>query len=156
MARLGGRMRQWVRQIGLGFMLAPVAALGLAQGWEAPARGSELRADLMDAIRPHAEWMLGAPVEFVVNDLRVRGDRAVAMLVAQRPGGGVIDVARSPMVARGEFDPEIADIAHIEAFYVRSGRTWVALHWAIGATDPWFAWEPICAEFGALIPEYCR
>lgn len=67
-----------------------------AAAWEVPARGSALRSDLMDAARPHAEWMLGAPVEFVVTELRVSGDLALAMLVPQRPGGGAIDVLRTP------------------------------------------------------------
>jgi hypothetical protein len=126
-----------------------------AAAWEVPERGSALRSDLMDAARPHAEWMLGAPVEFVVTELRVSGDLALAMLVPQRPGGGRIDVLRTPMVARGEFDPELVDTPHMEVLYKRSGRTWVAVHWAIGATDVWFAWEPICAEFRPVIPEAC-
>ena len=126
-----------------------------AQAWVTPPRGSATRAQLMDAIRPHAEWMLGAPVEFVVNDLRLLGDRAFAMLVAQRPGGGAINVLQTPMVERGEFDPFLADTPHIEVLYVKSGDTWVALHWAIGATDVWYAWEPICGPFRALIPEVC-
>jgi hypothetical protein len=141
-------------------MVAAVLGMALAgsagaQTWVTPERGSATRAALMDAIRPHAEWMLGAPVEFRVNELRLLGDRAFAMLEAQRPGGGVIDVANTPMVARGEFDPYIADTAHIEVLYVKSGQTWVALHWAIGATDVWYSWEPICAPFRALIPEAC-
>ena len=73
--------------------LALVAALalpGAAQAWEEPARGTELRADLMDALRPMAEWDLGAPVEFVVLDLRVAGDVAFASVMAQRPGGAPI------------------------------------------------------------------
>ncbi len=145
-------MRGALMAVGFSVVLAGSVA---AQGWVTPERGSATRAQLMDAIRPHAEWMLGAPVEFVVNDLRLLGDHAFAMLVAQRPGGGTIDVLKTPMVARGEFDPYLADTPHIEVLYVKSGDTWVALHWAIGATDVWYAWEPICAPFRALIPEVC-
>ncbi|PKP68896.1 MAG: hypothetical protein CVT82_13475 [Alphaproteobacteria bacterium HGW-Alphaproteobacteria-4] len=136
-------------------LVVALAGAASAQGWVTPERGSATRAALMDAIRPHAEWMLGAPVEFRVNDLRLLGNRAFAMLEAQRPGGGAIDVLKTPMVARGEFDPYLADTPHIEVLYVKSGDTWVALHWAIGATDVWYAWEPLCAPFRALIPEVC-
>jgi len=141
---------------GLAVIASLVLATGAAaQGWVTPERGSATRAALMDAIRPHAEWMLGAPVEFVVNDLRLAGDRAFAALVAQRPGGGAIDMLRTPMAERGEFDPYLADRPNIEVLYVKSGSTWVALHWAIGATDVWYSWEPICAPFRTLIPEAC-
>lgn len=136
-------------------LVAAFAAAASAQQWVTPPRGSATRAALMDAIRPHAEWMLGAPVEFVVNDLRVLGDRAFAMLEPQRPGGGEINLMNTPMAARGEYSPEFSDGAHLEALFVKSGDTWVALHWAIGATDVWYAWEPICAPFRALIPEVC-
>jgi len=37
-------------------------AIGWA--WEEPQRGTDTRSALMDALRPHAEWMLGKPVEF--------------------------------------------------------------------------------------------
>ena len=45
----------------------PVAA----QSYSEPARGTATRAALMDAIRPHVEWDLGQPIEFVVEELRV-------------------------------------------------------------------------------------
>ena len=51
-------------------LLLPFPALA----WQEPARGTPLRADLMDAIRPLLEWNLGAPVEIVVHQLRVEGD----------------------------------------------------------------------------------
>lgn len=139
--------------------MALIIAAGAAQagGWDSPPRGSALRADLMDALRPQVERSLGAPVEFVVRDLRVKGGRAFAMLMAQRPGGGEIDLARTPMVAQGEFDPELAgEGAHIEVFWIKSGRVWVAEEWAVGTTDLWYAWKPICDKWGDLIPETCR
>jgi len=133
------------------------AGTGLAQDWNEPARGSQLRRDLLDALRPIAEWNLGAPVEFRVTTLRVKGDHAFAMVTAQRPGGGVIDLAQTPIVKRGEFDPELADVgASIEAFWIKSGNMWSVVEYGIGSTDPWFQGAPFCDEFGTLIPEYCR
>lgn len=51
---------------------------GLAQGWTEPARSTETRSALMDAMRPHAEWYFGGVIEFMVRDLRVSGDRGFA------------------------------------------------------------------------------
>jgi len=110
-----------------------------AAGYNEPAKGSDLRRALADALRPHAEWMLGAPVEFVVDDLRVAGDRAFGSFSPQRPGGGAINAARTPMAARGAWEPEFMNGIHMEALYQKSGGTWVAVHWHIGATDVWYA-----------------
>jgi hypothetical protein len=127
----------------------------LAQSYSEPARGSALRADLMDAMRPHAEWALGPPIEFVVDELRVSGDIAFAMLSAQRPGGGAIDMWSTPMAARGQYEPELGDPLQFQALLVLSGRTWVAVEWGHASTDVWWAWTPICARFRPVIPEYC-
>ena len=105
---------------------------GMAQAWEEPARGTATRSALMDALRPHAEWMLGAPVEFVIHDLRRAGDLAFASVYAQRPGGGEIDIARTRGAATGLLDPEFMDGTSLQALYRKSGDTWVAVHWAIG------------------------
>lgn len=128
---------------------------GGAWAWEEPQRGTATRSALMDAVRPHMEWMLGAPVEFVVHDLRRQGDLAFFAGYAQRPGGGEINIATTPAGRRGELDPQVGDGATVQALYKLSGQTWVAVHWAISATDVWYAWEPICAEFYPIIPEAC-
>ncbi|MCB1396160.1 MAG: hypothetical protein KDJ98_09365 [Rhodobacteraceae bacterium] len=138
--------------------LALVAALalpGAAQAWEEPARGTELRGDLMDALRPMAEWDLGAPVEFVVLDLRVAGDVAFASVMAQRPGGAPIVIQDTPFFQRGEIDPEIADGATIQALLQRSGRMWVPVQFAIGATDVWYFYEGFCPIWGGVLTEFC-
>lgn len=126
-----------------------------ALAWEEPARGTETRAALMDAIRPHAEWQLGAPVQFVVGTLRRQGDLAFAMLMAQRPGGVAINMFQTPGYLRGEIDPEFMDGTSIQVLYKKSGDTWVAVHWAIGATDVWFSWGPLCREYRPVIEEFC-
>ncbi|GAA6199960.1 hypothetical protein [Aquicoccus sp. SU-CL01552] len=138
------------------FLLAgPVPAL--AQGWYEPQRGTDLRAALMDALRPHAVWLLGAPVEFVVHDLRVSGNLGFASVSPQRPGGGEISLWQTPGYARGEIDPQgMEGGTTMQALYVRSGRTWVAVHWAMGASDVWYAYGPICTVWRPVIPEACR
>lgn len=127
----------------------------LAQGWHEPVRGTPTRAALMDALRPHAEWMLGLPVQFVVYDLRQAGDLAFASVYPQRPGGAEIDLRRTPAFFRGEIDPQYLGGAAMQVLYRKSGQTWVAIHWALGASDVWYAQAPICDIYRVVIPEAC-
>lgn len=138
--------------------LALIAAMSAAPAlaWEEPARGTELRADLMDAIRPLMEWHLDPPVEFVVHLLRVQGDRAFISAYAQRPGGVVIDMDTTPMAQRGEYFPDVSDGTTIQALLQRSGRMWVAVHHAVGATDVWYDDPVFCPGWGAVLPRICN
>ncbi|MRU16164.1 hypothetical protein FDP25_12050 [Roseovarius sp. A21] len=138
----------------LAFFLA-VLMPGMGWAWEEPQRGTDTRSALMDALRPHAEWMLGKPVEFVVHSLRRSGDVGFASVRAQRPGGGMIEIARTPGAKRGQLDAEFMDGSSLQALYRKSGKTWVAVHWAIGATDVWYADPAFCPEYQAVIPEVC-
>lgn len=120
-----------------------------------PARGSSTRAALMDAIRPIAEWNLGQPVEFVVDTLRVSLDMGFAILQPQRPGGAGINLYTTPMMRRGQVDPDFYDGTTMHVLYQKSGATWVAVHWSIGSTDVWWSDPELCATFRAVTPEYC-
>lgn len=135
--------------------LACCALASPLYAWQEPARGSADRARLMDALRPLAEWSLDAPIEFVVNDLRVQGDVAFAMVSPQRPGGKAIDLAETPLVLRDGQNPANMDGARIDALLKRAGGTWVAVHWAMGATDVWWSDPTFCPEYRAVIPEAC-
>ena len=139
----------------LAMLLVWVGLTGSAMAWEEPARGTATRSALMDAIRPQAEWYLGAPVEFVAHDLRREGGLAFAMLRAQRPGGGVINPAQTPMVQRGEAE-DWMDVTEIQVLYQKSGKTWVAVHYAFGASDVWFAWGPLCQQYAPVIADFCQ
>jgi hypothetical protein len=143
-------MRPDLRALALALMIAAPAA-----AWEEPARGTPLRADLLDAIRPFLEWDLGPPVEIVVQTLRVQGDRAFVSAYAQRPGGVPIDMENTPVARRGAYWPEVSDGTTIQALLQRSGRMWVAVHQAIGATDVWYADPELCGPWRALIPDAC-
>ncbi|WP_417210813.1 hypothetical protein [Antarctobacter sp.] len=125
-----------------------------ASAWETPARGSALRTQLMDSMRPIAEWTLGAPVTFVVSDLRVSGDVAFASLHPVRPGGGEITADEIPQ-RPGWDNPFDWDGVDIQALYQRSGDAWVAVHHAMGATDVWWADPQFCPMWGSVIPEVC-
>ncbi len=136
-------------------LIALLAAPVSAQGWQEPARGTKTRKALMDALRPRATELLGAPVEFVVYDLRRAGDVAFASVVAQRPGGVPIDLFQTPGYRRGQVDPEFMDGTTLQALYYKSGDTWVAMHWALGATDVWYADSFYCKDWWAVISEVC-
>lgn len=138
------------------FLLAMlVAGPMFAQDWQEPARGTPTRQALMDALRPHAMWMLGAPIEFVVHDLRQSGDLGFAAVYPQRPGGTEINLYETPAFQRGELETDYMDGVAMQALYYKSGQTWVVVHWALGATDVWYAYGPICAVWRKVIPEVC-
>ncbi|MDT8855273.1 hypothetical protein RNZ50_09650 [Paracoccaceae bacterium Fryx2] len=122
--------------------------------WTEPARGSADRAALMDALRPVAEQELGAPVEFVVRDLRLDGDVALMRLTAQRPGGGEIDLAETPMVQRGRA-PDTIDGPGVDALMRYADGFWQVAHWAIGPTDVWYADPALCPDFAAVLTDTC-
>lgn len=133
-----------------------IGVAAAAQGYVTPERGSDDRSGIMSALRPLAEWAFGAPVEFVVGDLRVAGDVAFAAVSAQRPGGGAIDVATSPIVLRDELPAEAVDGARMEALLQRSGGFWVPVQYGVGSTDVWYSWEVYCPVWGPVLPEFCR
>ncbi|MDU8926104.1 hypothetical protein RXV86_01765 [Alisedimentitalea sp. MJ-SS2] len=128
-----------------------------------PKRGSEMRQALMDALRPHAEWLLGAPALFVISELRVATkkdlglpfDVAFAVVEARRPDGSEINLWETPGVERGDLDPHSMDGATFQVLYRREGKMWVAVHWEIGALDAWFTDTIYCPDYFAVIPEVC-
>jgi hypothetical protein len=136
--------------------LAALLVGGAVQAeYRTPAPGTPERGDILDALRPIAEWTLGAPVEFVVDDLRVAGDVAFASLTAQRPGGGAIDLAAAPIVTRDGTEPGLIDGPRLEGLLRRSGRMWSPVEYAVGPTDVWYASPAYCAVWAAVLPEQC-
>jgi hypothetical protein len=138
--------------VGVG-LLSMVASASYA--WDEPARGTADRSELMDAIRPHIEWSLGSPIEFVIDQLRVSGNVAFASLAPQRPGGTRIALNSTPGYLRGEFYLDQMDGTSVSVLYRKLRNTWVAVHFDIGATDVWFASPDYCSEYKAVIPEFC-
>lgn len=139
----------------LGMGLALLLAGAVQAQYYEPARGTAERKAMMDAMRAHAEEQLGAPVEFLVYDLRVSGPMGFAAVQAQRPGGGEIDLYATPGFREGTLDPEMMDGTSMQALLRKSGETWVAVHWAIGPTDVWFAYGPFCRRYRPVIEDYC-
>ena len=127
-----------------------------AQGYDLVARGSDARQDILDAIRPHAEWNFGPPVEFVVGEIRLAGDVAFATVRAQRPGGEEIDIFSTPIVLRQELDPYAGDGPTMEVLLQKSGRVWVAVHFGISSSEGWWYDDIYCPIWSEVIPEACR
>lgn len=148
-------MRALIFSVVLCFVL-PVSVL--AQSWHEPARGSLERSQIMNALRSVIEWRLGAPVEFVVYELRSTGEQAFASLAPQRPGGARIDIRGAPIVRYwgddASYYEEVGGIDVI-AFLIREGDQWSVVDQSIGATDVWFASEPYCTVFSQLLFDYC-
>jgi hypothetical protein len=104
---------------------------------ESPPRGSPLRTELLDAVRPAFEEQVGAPVEFVVHDLNVMGDWAYGNVRLQRPGGAEIDWSATKFaedVKQGMFDAE-----NNVFLLQREGEAWNLVELALGPTD--VAWD---------------
>ena len=127
-----------------------------AQKWVEPKKGTDTRKALMDAIRPHMEWHLGKPIQFVVEDLRVWENVGFGTLSAQTPGGAKIDLMKTPAVVSGYIDPDISDGTRVTILYKKVRKTWVAVHYEIGATDVWFSTPKVCDEYKSVIPEWCN
>jgi len=104
-----------------------------AQAIQSPQKGSPLRKEILDALRPGVERKLNAPIEFKVDDLKVSGDWAFVRVTPQRPGGVEIDVSKTPAGKR-----EINDGVHTEAVLRRVGGTWRVQEYEVGATDVWY------------------
>jgi hypothetical protein len=115
-----------------------------ATGFEAaaqvtPPRGSPLRAELMDALRPTVMAEIGGPIEFVVTDLRVLREWAYAYVRPQRPGGAPIDWSRTKFradMAQGTMSEGVM------ALLQHDGAGWRIIEYVIGPSDvAWDGWR---------------
>ena len=137
------------------FVFSNLTNFAYADSYFEPKRGTALRSSLMDAIRPHIEWELGQPIEFVVNELRASTNYALAFLSPQRPGGITIDILKTPGFQRGSLEPNYMDGTAVVVLYEKKRETWVAVHHSIGATDVWFSEPELCFQYRSVIPEFC-
>lgn len=116
-----------VRALIAALALLLTAQNAFAQSFHTPPPGSAERRAVLDAIRPDIEDHLGAPVEFVVHQLRVGGGWAFVQATPQRPGGRAIPQPHPDM-----------DGVRTEAVLRRDGAHWIVVGWAVGATDVWY------------------
>lgn len=131
----------------------PAVASAAEPGPETPERGTDLRRSILDAVRPGAEDIYGAPVEFVVDDMRVAGDLAFVSLRAQRPGGQPIDIRTTPGFRANRLWPAPGTPEEVQAVLSRSGDRWTLTSLVTQPTEAW--WLSDCATWGVLFPETC-
>jgi len=127
-----------------------VATAAWAEPFE-PLRGSTVRTEILQTIRFAAEKDLGAPVEFVVDDLRVDGKIAFAALSAQRPGGGDIDLSQAPFVLRGDRSLDTIDGPTVVAYLIWESEGWQISDYIVGPADVWWIGYD-CTRFAPLQP----
>jgi hypothetical protein len=101
-----------------------------------PPRGSELRADILDALRPTVADEIGGAIEFVVSSLRVQGNWAYASVRPQRPNGLPIDWSTTKF--RREWDEGVMS-DDVLALLRRDAGGWRVVEYVIGPTDVY--WE---------------
>lgn len=123
---------------------APVPAQSVYE----PKRGTAERKQIMNAVRPFAEERLGAPVQFVVETLRVSGSVGYAFLMAQRPGGGKIDMRATPEAQRFGYDPNMYP-GVVAVFTKRNGR-WMLDGAEVSPSEPLYG-PKICATHKAVL-----
>jgi hypothetical protein len=121
----------------LALLMLPFAHEAAAQ--MTPPRGSALRAELMDALRPTVSAEIGGPIEFVVTDLRVMPPWAYAYVRPQRPGGAPIDWSRTKFradMAQGTMSDGVM------ALLQHDGAGWRIIEYVIGPSDvAWDGWR---------------
>jgi hypothetical protein len=142
---------------------SPVVAAGLifvawakaAPAYDVPARGTALRAAIMDALRPTAEAVYGPPVQFVVDDIRVAGSVAYASVRAQRPGGVGIVLEATPGFREGHLQHDF-DWQVVQAILRGKGGKWSPVELVIMPSEAWWLDPELCTEFAAVLPSGCR
>jgi hypothetical protein len=119
--------------------LAFCTAAAPAAAQMTPPRGSPLRAELMDTLRPTVMAEIGGPIEFVVTDLRVMDQWAYAHVRPQRPGGAPIDWNRT----KYRQDMALGTMSDgVMALLYRDGARWRIVEYVIGPSDvAWDGWR---------------
>lgn len=120
-------------------MAALLAAGPASADMQIPPKGSPLRTNVLDTVRPMVEAEVGKPVEFVVTTIRVLGEWAFVIAQPQRPGGGKIGYAYTryqTAVDEGAFDNQVI------ALLRNTPSGWLVYGYSLGATDvPWEEWR---------------
>lgn len=145
------RLHAW-----LSVLLACLAAVpAYAIEVQAPAKGTPLRAAILDTARSTFEQQVGAPVEFVVNTLNVIDGWAYGDVKLQRPGGTPIDWSRTKFAE--DFEQGMLETEHNLFLLQQSGADWTLVEYAIGPTDVAWDWwrqqRKLPAELFGALPE---
>ena len=145
-----------IKHICLIAVLCVLSQSAEAKSYDEAERGSETRQDILDAIRPQAEWSFAPPIQFVVGEIRVANDVAFATVRAQRPNGAQIDIFTTPDAQRGQLDPQVGNGPTMEVLLQKSGRVWVGVHYGINSSEGWWYDTVYCPIWSAVLPEVCQ
>jgi hypothetical protein len=112
-----------------------------AQSWRitSPARGSTLRAEILDALRPNIERETGGPVQFVITALNVMGPWAYVDAKPQRPDGRPINWRATKF--RQAYEADMFSGLVLALLLQRLDGSWIVVGTFIGPTDvAWYEW----------------
>jgi hypothetical protein len=121
-------------------ILAIVAcfAFALVSSQTTPAKGSELRKALMDALRVPIQKELKQKVQFKVDYLKVQGGWAFMKGSPVQPNGSEINF-KGTKYSRAAKDGMFDNI--VEALFQKKGSKWTVVKYAYGNTDvPYGMW----------------
>ena len=123
--------------------LALVGLLGIgsaaAQAIVSPPKGTPLRAEVLNALRPAVEKETGGKVIFVVHTLNVMGEWAYVDADPRRPNSSKIDWRQTKF--REAYDAD-AFSGLVLALLRKQDDNWKVAEIAIGPTDvAWIEWQ---------------
>jgi hypothetical protein len=110
-----------------------------AQAIVSPPKGSPLRAEVLNALRPVVEKETGGRVVFAVHALNVMGEWAYADVEPLQPNGSKVDWRKTKF--RRDFEADMFS-GLVLALLRKQGGSWQVVEIAVGPTDvAWIEWQ---------------
>lgn len=111
-----------------------------AQTVVSPAKGSPLRAEVLNALRPTIEKETGGPVIFVVHALNVMGEWAYVDTEPRRPNSDKVDWRKTKF--REAYEADMFSGLVLALLHKKAGA-WSVTDYVVGPTDVyWYNWLP--------------
>jgi hypothetical protein len=115
-----------------------LGAAAQAQRIVSPAKGTPLRAEVLDAMRPTMQAEIGGKLVFVVHTINVMGEWAYVSADPVRPGGQAVDWRKTRF--RRDYEADMFS-GLVLALLLRKDGQWTLAEYAIGPTDvAWVEW----------------
>lgn len=90
-----------------------------------------------NAVRPVAEYVVGARMQTVVSGFRVSDNLRFASQTAQRLGGTAIKPVETPAYRRGKYDRQAGMLSRYRALLFGTGGSWAVQHSIVDAMHVW-------------------